>query len=122
MHVTEGDWETVFHKLKQEYIRCIHEHEPMAKELAAWCHGDSASNAEGDAVNGPYKLVVAPSHLAVGEGCQMLSWIWYPITGGDLEDEESGTIHWSLWAEWAKSRACSHHWREELILLNEEMC
>jgi len=93
----------------------------MAEELAAWCHGDSASDAEEDAVNRPHELVVAPSRLAVGEGHRMLLWIWYSITGGDLEDEESGTIHQSLWAEWAKSRTCSHCWWEELILLDEEM-
>jgi len=99
-----GDWEAVLCELKQEHIRCILELESMAKELATWCHGDSASDAEGDAVNGPHELVVAPSHLAVDEGCQMLSWIWYSIAGGDLEDEKSGTIHRILCAEWAKSR------------------
>lgn len=27
----------------------------------------------------------------------------------------------ALWVEWAKSRACAHHWHEEVMLLVEEM-
>jgi len=116
-----GDWEVVLRELKLEHIWCLHEHEPTVEELTIQCHGGSALDAAGGAIDESLVPVVALSRLAVGEGHLMMSWIWYSVTGGDIGEDRSGTVHGSFWIEWTKLRACSHCWREELILLGEEM-
>ncbi|KAJ7787847.1 hypothetical protein B0H14DRAFT_3505058 [Mycena olivaceomarginata] len=52
------------------------------------------------------------------EGRRNLSWIWYSGGIRDSDVKADGSLHE---VEWAKARARAERWREELILLEEEM-
>ncbi|KAF8137969.1 hypothetical protein K438DRAFT_1638774, partial [Mycena galopus ATCC 62051] len=54
-----------------------------------------------------------------GEGMRKLSWLWY--TGVSGETTATGEVHDDIRIEWTKARARADQWREELILLEEEM-
>ncbi|KAL1657411.1 hypothetical protein GGF50DRAFT_122033 [Schizophyllum commune] len=47
------------------------------------------------------------------------SWIWTCL-GGPVPDEDA-QIHEAVRVEWAKARARSERWREEVLILEEEM-
>ncbi|KAL1724763.1 hypothetical protein EV714DRAFT_222510 [Schizophyllum commune] len=49
----------------------------------------------------------------------MTSWIWTCL-GGPVPDEET-QIHEAIRVEWAKARARAERWREEVLILEEEM-
>ncbi|KAL1712072.1 hypothetical protein EV715DRAFT_268149 [Schizophyllum commune] len=49
----------------------------------------------------------------------LTSWIWTCL-GGPVEDEEV-QVHDAIRVEWAKARARSERWKEETMLLEEEM-
>ncbi|KAL1671091.1 hypothetical protein EV122DRAFT_227124 [Schizophyllum commune] len=49
----------------------------------------------------------------------LTSWIWTCL-GGPVQDEEA-QVHDAVRVEWAKARARSERWREEVMLLEEEM-
>ncbi|KAJ7181393.1 hypothetical protein C8R43DRAFT_1083776 [Mycena crocata] len=66
--------------------------------------------------------VVVPTvlfNLEVNEGKRLLSWIWYTVASGDTTAD--GKLHDDIRIEWTKARARADRWREELILLDEEM-
>ncbi|KAJ7761170.1 hypothetical protein DFH07DRAFT_957248 [Mycena maculata] len=60
-------------------------------------------------------------NLETGEGRRRMSWIWFTgkIDGTDVGPD--GRLHEDIRVEWAKARACADRWREEVILLDEEM-
>lgn len=66
-------------------------------------------------------VVEGPGNL--GEGYRAVSWIWTTtptiLAGDDIMTNPH--MHSALRVEWAKSRARAERWREELILLSEEM-
>ncbi|KAI3998192.1 hypothetical protein K525DRAFT_275486 [Schizophyllum commune Loenen D] len=49
----------------------------------------------------------------------LTSWIWTCL-GGPVQNEEA-QVHDAIRVEWAKARARSERWREEVMLLEEEM-
>ncbi|KAL1711275.1 hypothetical protein EV715DRAFT_268679, partial [Schizophyllum commune] len=49
----------------------------------------------------------------------LTSWIWTCL-GGPVQDEEA-QVHDAVRIEWAKARARSERWQEEVMLLEEEM-
>ena len=53
------------------------------------------------------------------------SWIWLvarlPQERGDNQTEEDEFNH-SMRTEWAQTRACMSWWKEELLIIQEEMC
>ncbi|KAJ7846077.1 hypothetical protein B0H14DRAFT_2584366 [Mycena olivaceomarginata] len=55
------------------------------------------------------------------EGRRNLSWIWYSGGIRDSDVKADGSLHEDIRVEWAKARARAERWREELILLEEEM-
>jgi len=65
-------------------------------------------------------VVAFDPRLALGEGQRTLSWIWYSVSERELEGD-SRDVAAALRVEWAKTRARAHRWREEIVLLEEEM-
>ncbi|EAU89964.1 hypothetical protein CC1G_05880 [Coprinopsis cinerea okayama7 len=55
---------------------------------------------------------------ALGEGHRVLSWIW---TTAGVGDSMEGFVATELRVEWCKTRARTHRWQEECMLLAEEM-
>ncbi|KAG1846735.1 hypothetical protein F4604DRAFT_1884128 [Suillus subluteus] len=53
------------------------------------------------------------------EGRRQLSWIWLVEGVGDDKDK---VVQDSLWLEWCKAHARMMRWKEEIVLLWEEMC
>jgi hypothetical protein len=134
-----GDWETTLAVLKPEDVRGISERaltDEEKQEHQAACRMAGFSPAD-DISDQPAPPVAAINPiLALGEGRRKLSWIWYAVGEGELNDgsgkvEESeapplfraiATYSWTgLRVEWLKQRARAHRWREELILVEEEM-
>ena len=125
-----GDWETTLAELKPEDIRGISEcalTEEERQEHQAACRMAGLSPA--DDIGDQRAFPVAPINprLALGEGRRKLSWIWYTVSEGELNDgkvEESeevpfflaiATHPWTgLRVEWLKQHARAHRWREEL--------
>ncbi|KAF8223543.1 hypothetical protein L208DRAFT_1078317, partial [Tricholoma matsutake] len=58
--------------------------------------------------------------LAVGEGHQVLSWIWYSVSAAEAEGG-ARAMHDCICVEWVKAQVRAERWWEEVILLEEEM-
>ncbi|PBK66203.1 hypothetical protein ARMSODRAFT_1021793 [Armillaria solidipes] len=54
-----------------------------------------------------------------GEGDRLISWIW--LTEGGMGDGDDTSVNQEVKIEWLKSRARANRWREEVLLLKEEM-
>ncbi|KAG6880468.1 hypothetical protein C0995_006841 [Termitomyces sp. Mi166 len=52
------------------------------------------------------------------EGLQSMSWIWRLKEGNAMEGEGKQEV---LYIEWCKARAHAYQWKEECLLLDEEM-
>ncbi|KAJ7866049.1 hypothetical protein B0H14DRAFT_3084255 [Mycena olivaceomarginata] len=111
-----GDWESVLRELRKEDVRGINERAMNEEEkeenrkarLLAGLTGDGSDDV--DQFGEPVDLTVL-FDLETGEGRRQLSWLW------PMEDDTKVNIA----VEWAKARARADRWREELILLEEEM-
>ncbi|KAJ7620525.1 hypothetical protein DFH06DRAFT_1341651 [Mycena polygramma] len=121
-----GEWEEKFQELRKEDIRGMNERlmndtEKEDNRRARLLAGLSADGKddETDEYGEPVDLTVL-FNLEVGEGTRVLSWIWYSATTrGDATEE--GKLHEDIRVEWLKARARADRWREELILVEEEM-
>ncbi|KAJ7429396.1 hypothetical protein B0H11DRAFT_1768213 [Mycena galericulata] len=114
-----GPWEEELRVLKDEDVRALNERAMTAEE---------AENADRLRAAGHLNEVedggVASEGVIVmrGEGHRTLSWIWYYGGARAVGDrEQKAQINEALRAEWCKARARARRWREELILLEEEM-
>ncbi|KAJ7754872.1 hypothetical protein B0H16DRAFT_1458904 [Mycena metata] len=59
-------------------------------------------------------------NLETGEGTRQSSWLWYSAMGvGEVGAD--GKLHADIRVEWSKARARADCWREEVILVEEEM-
>ncbi|KAJ6461985.1 hypothetical protein C8R47DRAFT_993232 [Mycena vitilis] len=87
-----GDWEDVLKVLNKADIRGMNER---------------AMNDEEKAEN-------------KREGRRQLSWIWYTSPSGS-DTTADGKLHDDIKVEWMKARARAERWREEVILVEEEM-
>ncbi|KAJ7815837.1 hypothetical protein B0H13DRAFT_2242544 [Mycena leptocephala] len=146
-----GDWERVLRVLKKDDIRGMNERlmneeekddNKKARALAGFNEED-----EVDEYGEPVDLTVL-FNLETGEGRRLLSWIWYtavqtaaddPADGplrpdhtadGSLHPGESSVeirIHFidgeyiDIRIEWMKARARADRWREEVMMVEEEM-
>ncbi|KAJ7020126.1 hypothetical protein C8F04DRAFT_1275478 [Mycena alexandri] len=120
-----GEWQTVLQELRQEDIKGINEQAMNDEEkednrkarLLAGLTGDGSEDVDeyGEAV----ELTVL-YNLETGEGRRVASWLWYAATG-PTEVDSDGKLHADIHIEWSKARARADRWREELILLEEEM-
>jgi hypothetical protein len=107
-----GEWERVLRVLDKNDIHGIDER-IVSDEVTPSQHPPVIDEDEAeDLVN-----TTSAQQLATGEGHRTLSWIWYGINAHEME----GDMHHSLRVEWVKARARALRWKEELVLLDEEM-
>ncbi|KAF7326475.1 hypothetical protein MVEN_02614600 [Mycena venus] len=86
-------------------------------------------DADGDDIDDYGKPIEQTNlfNLETGEGHQTLSWISYMGSIKDSEIAADGSLHevpfffLDIYIQWTKARTCADCWREELILLEEEM-
>jgi hypothetical protein len=84
-----GDWETTLAILKPEDVRGISERalteeEKQEHQTACRMAGLSPEDDIGDQL--PVPVMSINPGLALGEGRRKLSWIWYSVGEGDLDD------------------------------------
>ncbi|KAF7974572.1 hypothetical protein HWV62_11944 [Athelia sp. TMB] len=102
----KGSWETHLQELHNDDVRSLNERLMTEHE-----------RIQRDPVNHE-ALDGVPVEDALGDGKRSLSWIWIQFRGAD---ENSPEMVEALRVEWAKCRARSSRWKEELMLLKEEM-
>ncbi|KAK6996428.1 CxC2 domain-containing protein [Favolaschia claudopus] len=122
-----GAWEEELQELKKEDIRGMNERllneqekeENRKARLLAGLPEDATGN-DLDEYGQPVELTTL-FNLETGEGRRQLSWIWYSggVRASDVNGD--GSLHEDIRVEWTKARARADRWREELILLDEEM-
>ncbi|KAJ7149097.1 hypothetical protein C8R46DRAFT_1009634 [Mycena filopes] len=104
-----GDWQqTEFRELLKEDVRGMNERAMNDDEKEDNRKARLLAGLPGDASGD------------TGEGRRVLSWLWYSATGAEEVDKD-GKLHADIRVEWAKARARADRWREELVLLEEEM-
>ncbi|KAG6823380.1 hypothetical protein H0H92_010437, partial [Tricholoma furcatifolium] len=108
-----GAWEETYKLLKTEDLRGVNEHVVLAKENEASRRAEAVADGSSAILQ-----TMSTIHLRTGDGHRMASWIWYNITGDETQDS---SLNDGIWLEWLKARARDRRWREELILLEEEM-
>ncbi|KAK6977452.1 CxC2 domain-containing protein [Favolaschia claudopus] len=120
-----GEWESTYRELQKEDVRGMNERlmneqekEDNRKARALAGLKDDGTQ-DTDEFGEPVDLTVL-FNLETGEGHRVLSWIWYAETGND-EVGADGKLHADIRVEWAKARARADRWREEVVLLEEEM-
>ncbi|KAJ7608966.1 hypothetical protein DFH06DRAFT_1148713 [Mycena polygramma] len=107
-----GDWEKRFQVLTEDDVRALNERALTAEEKA-----DRARLREAGQV--PEEGgIAALGDVVSGETHRTLSWIWYTVSGKEGDDEK---LHEALRVEWCKAYSRSRRWREELVLVEEEM-
>jgi hypothetical protein len=131
-----GQWEEILQELRAEDVRGLnervltseeHEQHRQSRILA----GLPADPTEDENLDSIPTAEVSRS-LELGEGRRTLSWIWYSLTEGELDEqgvhESRFTFCWppllmfaGLRVEWLKCRARAHRAREEVRLVEEEM-
>ncbi|KAF7377213.1 CxC2 domain-containing protein [Mycena sanguinolenta] len=122
-----GHWENVYQELQKEDIRGMNERllneeekeENRKARVLAGLPAD-ADGADIDEYGEPVELTVL-FNLETGEGRRRLSWIWYTGMITDSDTAKDGSLHEDIRIEWTKARARADRWKEELILLEEEM-
>ncbi|KAJ7180060.1 hypothetical protein C8R43DRAFT_871124 [Mycena crocata] len=121
-----GEWERIFLVLQKSDVRGMNERtlnreEEEEERQARIVQGLPPDGEELD----EFGEVVVPTvlfNLELGEGKRFLSWIWYTTTTTTTGDTTAdGKLHDDIRVEWTKARARADRWREELILLDEEM-
>jgi hypothetical protein len=138
-----GEWQRRLKQLRRSDLKSLSERfMDMDEEQAykATLKAMGMSNKEIFDEIGKDTPTVDMERLSVGEGDREVSWIWHTITGKELEGEDSeevmaGTcliVHQrdsiefhvctlGVRVEWLKLRARAARWREEILLLEEEM-
>ncbi|KAJ7067733.1 hypothetical protein B0H15DRAFT_794124 [Mycena belliarum] len=113
-----GPWANLLQVLGDEDVRALNERALTAEEKA-----EEERMRDGGFLNELASGGVAAAGVVVtGEGRRTLSWIWYTgAAGGMGEREQSAAANEALRAEWCKGKARAARWREEIILLEEEM-
>ncbi|KAJ7194745.1 hypothetical protein GGX14DRAFT_537360 [Mycena pura] len=116
-----GPWEDILQVLHQSDIRGMNERtlNEEEKEDDRKARIQAGLPPEVD----EYGEEVEPTvifNLETGEGRRRLSWIWYTESGRP-SDCHAADDSLDIRIEWTKARARADRWREELILLDEEM-
>ncbi|KAG6824771.1 hypothetical protein H0H92_005865 [Tricholoma furcatifolium] len=110
-----GKWEEIYRVLRDEDIRSINESIVVQEEQEADEMAEQLTNLEG-------LIRTAPTlRLQTGDGKQLMSWIWYGVTTSDVDGDTDTSLQEGLRLEWMKARARADRWREEVMLLEEEM-
>ncbi|KAF9489536.1 hypothetical protein BDN71DRAFT_1512056 [Pleurotus eryngii] len=106
-----GDWESTLRPLSEEDLR-----PPAAFDI------DDPDDAYGPDGHRKSKKKMKEIELRLREGYKHTSWVWAAGAAlPDDEDLETSDISDVVRVEWAKARACSQRWQEEVALLREEM-
>ncbi|KAJ7715473.1 hypothetical protein B0H16DRAFT_1805290 [Mycena metata] len=100
-----GAWQSDLQELRQEDIRGINER---------------AMNDEEKEENRKARLLAGLTGDGSDDGRRLASWLWYSATTS-VEVDAHGKLHADIQVEWSKARARADRWREELVLLEEEM-
>ncbi|KAF7973147.1 hypothetical protein HWV62_15919 [Athelia sp. TMB] len=107
-----GAWETKLRELKDDDVRAMNERALTDHEKAQREHRiKTGKQFDEDACDG------VPLEGTSGESRKKLSWIWMTAGG----DNNSPEMIEALRVEWAKCNARQARWREELMILQEEM-
>ncbi|KAJ7018076.1 hypothetical protein C8F04DRAFT_977957, partial [Mycena alexandri] len=106
-----GAWAEELRELKQEDVRGMNERLMNDEEKE-----ENRKARYGEAVD-----LTVLFNLETGEGKRLLSWIWHTGLQNGPDEAADGTLHPDIRVEWMKARARADRWREELILVEEEM-
>ncbi|KAJ7044201.1 hypothetical protein C8F04DRAFT_942455 [Mycena alexandri] len=106
-----GDWEKRLKVLAEDDIRALNERALTEEEKAEREHLRAAGQVveEGG--------ISALGDVVTGETHRSLSWIWYGVSDKTGDDK----LHEALRVEWCKAYSRSKRWREDLVLVEEEM-
>ncbi|KAJ7770053.1 hypothetical protein B0H16DRAFT_1307286 [Mycena metata] len=107
-----GAWEKQYRVLEDEDVRALNDRALREEEQAYDEHLGALGVASGLAATGA---------VALGEGKRTLSWIWYSRGRQPTEEDGDTNLHEALRVEWSKAYSRSNRWREELVLVEEEM-
>ncbi|KAJ7036055.1 hypothetical protein C8F04DRAFT_1181827 [Mycena alexandri] len=113
-----GAWEDRLRVLTEEDVRALNERALNEEEKA-----ERERLREAGEMVEEGGIAVA-GDLVSGETHRTLSWIWYAVRKKQAEDEadkEDEKLHEALRVEWCKAYSRSRRWREELVLVEEEM-
>ncbi|KAJ7624691.1 hypothetical protein FB45DRAFT_836724 [Roridomyces roridus] len=116
-----GEWETDLRVLTNQDIRgmnerTLNEQEKEEDRRARNIVGADELDEFGEVIERTVRF-----NLEMGEGNRFLSWIWYAGGAGAGSTTDEGKLHDDIRIEWAKARARAQRWREELLLVDEEM-
>ncbi|KAJ7118695.1 hypothetical protein C8R43DRAFT_1091016 [Mycena crocata] len=123
------EWEKDLQELRQEDIRGMNERllndtekeEIRKARLLAGLPAEATKDEMVDEYGDPVSLTTL-FNLETGEGQRELSWIWYTgVAASGTDTVADGLLHDDIRVEWTRARARADRWREELILLDEEM-
>ncbi|KAF8058561.1 hypothetical protein FPV67DRAFT_1565454 [Lyophyllum atratum] len=117
-----GEWEETYRTLNAADIRAVNEwtvleEEAVTGKRARAIVGDADENSDGEVG----LRTLSTLRLRVGDGHRNMSWIWYTVTAAEMEDDADDSLHEGIRLEWVKARARAERWREEVMLLEEEM-
>ncbi|KAJ7430009.1 hypothetical protein B0H11DRAFT_1765883 [Mycena galericulata] len=107
-----GEWEKRWQVLKDEDVRALNERSLTEEEEAErqrWRELGEIPEEGG---------IGALGDIVSGETHKTLSWIWYGISAKEGADEK---LHEALRVEWCKAYSRSKRWREDLVMVEEEM-
>ncbi|KAJ7136249.1 hypothetical protein C8R46DRAFT_1234781 [Mycena filopes] len=107
-----GDWEKRFQALTEDDVRALNERSLTDEEKAERERLMQAGEVPEEGG------IAEVGNVVSGETHRTLSWIWYSVSDKTTED---GKLHDALRVEWCKAYSRSRRWREELVLLEEEM-
>jgi hypothetical protein len=114
----DGAWKNVLRKLRTKDIQGLNE-----RHLSSSVQ-NRAPNSDEDDTSGSNEEDIETTlvrGVALGEGHQTASWIWYSLGMNEAIGDVAGGMYDTLRVEWVKARARAHRWQEELKLLDEEM-
>ncbi|KAF5335445.1 hypothetical protein D9758_017825 [Tetrapyrgos nigripes] len=116
-----GKWEETLRPLKDEDVRGLSERaltrEEQAQREAIMSRLGVGVDEEWSDGEGLEEVMITSRR---GERTRHLSWIWYNLRAEELSEGDP-EYREALRVEWCKARARVHRWREELMLLTDEL-
>ncbi|KAJ7042326.1 hypothetical protein C8F04DRAFT_946170 [Mycena alexandri] len=106
-----GEWEKQYRVLTEDDVRALNERALTDEEKAERERLREAGEVTEEGG------IAHMEDLVSGETHRTLSWIWYTFSDKETDDK----LHEALRVEWCKAYSRSRRWREELILVEEEM-
>ncbi|KAJ6564322.1 hypothetical protein B0H19DRAFT_1140795 [Mycena capillaripes] len=106
-----GEWEKTYRILAEDNIRALNERSLTDEEKA---EREQLREAGEVPEEGGIAML---GDLVSGETHRTLSWIWYAVS----EKEGDEKLQAALRVEWCKAYSRSNRWREDLVLVEEEM-